>query len=104
MSDMEISKVLSQLRTLAQGMDAPGKPADVAGVDFGTLLKESVESVNNQQQEARALVGDFEAGRAGVDIAEVMIASQKASVSFQAMAEVRNKLVEAYREIMNMPI
>ena len=50
------------------------------------------------------MMHQFEAGQSGLDISEVMIASQKASVSFQAMTEVRNKLVEAYREIMNMPI
>jgi len=104
MSDMEISKVLSQLRTLAGGLEAPGEKTGTAGAEFGSLLKESVESVNTQQQKAVSMAGDFEAGRPGVDLAEVMIAAQKASVSFQGMTEVRNKLVEAYREIMNMPI
>lgn len=104
MSDMEISKVLSQLRTLAQGLEAPAGQNSATDVQFGALLKDSMESVNNQQQQARSMVNAFEGGRTGVDLAEVMIATQKASVSFQAMTEVRNKLVEAYREIMNMPI
>jgi flagellar hook-basal body complex protein FliE len=46
----------------------------------------------------------YEKGVAGVDITDVMIASQKASVSFQAMVQVRNKLVEAYKDVMSMPI
>ncbi len=104
MSDMEISKVLSQLRTLSRGLEAPAEQTGTGGVEFGSVLKQSVESVNTQQQKAVSMMGDFEAGRPGIDLAEVMIATQKASVSFQAMTEVRNKLVEAYREIMNMPI
>jgi len=46
----------------------------------------------------------FELGQGGVDLTEVMIASQKASVSFQAMTQVRNKMVQAYQDIMQMPI
>jgi flagellar hook-basal body complex protein FliE len=46
----------------------------------------------------------FEQGEPGVDLAEVMIAVQKSSVSFQAMVEVRNKLVDAYKDVMNMPV
>jgi flagellar hook-basal body complex protein FliE len=46
----------------------------------------------------------FESGDANVSLAEVMVASQKASVSFQAMLQVRNKLVEAYKDVMNMPM
>ena len=46
----------------------------------------------------------FEVGQSGVDLTDVMIASQKASVSFQAMTQVRNKLVQAYQDIMQMPV
>ena len=46
----------------------------------------------------------FEAGTENVDLADVMISLQKASLSFKAMTEVRNQLVNAYQEIMNMPV
>ena len=56
------------------------------------------------QKASGAMATAYERGVEGVDITDVMIASQKASVSFQAMVQVRNKLVDAYRDIMNMPI
>ena len=50
------------------------------------------------------MVRDFETGGSTANVAEVMVAMQKASLSFTAMTQVRNRLVEAYQEIMNMPI
>ena len=54
--------------------------------------------------ESYSVATAFERGDKGVDIAEVMIAAQKADVSFQAINQVRSKLVSAYQDIMNMPI
>lgn len=71
---------------------------------FGDLMSQAVSKVNEVQQTSSAMADAYERGVAGVDITDVMIASQKASVSFQAMVQVRNKLVEAYKEVMNMPI
>ncbi len=68
------------------------------------MLKQSIESVNEMQQTAGKLSRDFEIGDTNVSLAEVMIASQKADVSFQAMLQVRNKLVDAYKDVMNMPM
>ena len=72
--------------------------------DFAFLLKKSIDSVNDTQQAAGKMAVAFETGDTNVSLAEVMIASQKASVSFQAMLQVRNKLVEAYKDVMNMPM
>jgi flagellar hook-basal body complex protein FliE len=71
---------------------------------FGSLMTQAINKVNHVQQTSSAMATAYEKGVAGVDITDVMIASQKASVSFQAMVQVRNKLVEAYRDVMNMPI
>jgi flagellar hook-basal body complex protein FliE len=71
---------------------------------FGDLMSQAINKVNDVQQKSSAMAEAYEKGVAGVDITDVMIASQKASVSFQAMVQVRNKLVEAYRDVMNMPI
>jgi flagellar hook-basal body complex protein FliE len=46
----------------------------------------------------------FVKGEPNVDLTEVMVAVQKASLSFQAMTQVRNKLVQAYQDVMNMPV
>ena len=72
--------------------------------EFGDLLKRSIDAVNDTQQKAGALRDAFEKGQENLDLADVMIAVQKSSVSFQAMVEVRNKLVEAYKDVMNMPV
>jgi flagellar hook-basal body complex protein FliE len=122
MSNMAIDQVLAQIRSLsaqasanlkpvangalgglgavtgAGGSTAPSAPA------FGEMLKAGIDSVNKSQQTAGALADAWERGTPGVDLAKVMIESQKASVSFRALTEVRNRLVSAYQDIMNMSI
>lgn len=71
---------------------------------FGEVMSQAINKVNDVQKASSAMATAYEQGVPGVDITDVMIASQKASVSFQAMVQVRNKLVEAYRDVMNMPI
>lgn len=108
MSEIDISRVLADMRALAaqakQQPTAADKSAEAGQADFGELLRQSIDKVNQTQKTAGALAEKFEAGDPNVDLTEVMLALQKSSVSFKAMTEVRNKLVEAYREIMNMPI
>jgi flagellar hook-basal body complex protein FliE len=107
MSTPEISQVLAQMRVM-QAQATGGAPATetaaTGGAGFGELLKRSIDAVNETQQQAATLKTGFEQGRDGIDLAEVMIAAQKSNISFQAMTEVRNKLVEAYKDVMNMPI
>ncbi len=104
MNEMNINQVLAQMRSMS--VEAASKPTEVANdrSDFAALLKDSIDSVNQTQQTAGRLSESFELGDPQVTLAEVMIASQKASVSFQAMLQVRNKLVEAYKDVMNMPM
>jgi flagellar hook-basal body complex protein FliE len=68
------------------------------------MLKQSIDSVNQTQLQANEMKQSFELGQNEVNLAEVMVAVQKSSVSFEAMVQVRNKLVDAYKEVMNMPI
>lgn len=77
---------------------------ETSKADFSQLMKQSIEAVNETQQQAGKLKTAFEQGDPDVDIAQVMIAVQKASISFQTMSQVRNKLMDAYQEIKNMPI
>lgn len=109
MIEMEINKVLGQMRALSAQMQGPDRPAPAAGngpagTSFGELLRQSIDSVNEQQAAAQSLVTRFESGAPDASVAEVMVSMQKASLSFQAMTEVRNRLVEAYQQVMNMPI
>ncbi len=103
MSTPEISQVLAQMRVMAAKAQGDAPPAAEQS-SFGALLQRSINAVNDTQQQSAALKKAFELGDPDLDLASVMIASQKASVSFQAMVQVRNRLVDAYKDIMNMPI
>jgi flagellar hook-basal body complex protein FliE len=92
--DVSVNRGLSNLQ-----VDAPNKVPS-----FGDLMTKAINNVNDVQQKSSSMAEAYEKGVAGVDITDVMIASQKASVSFQAMVQVRNKLVEAYKDVMSMPI
>src|SRR3569832_243863 len=99
MSDIDITQVLSQLRTkatTAQGIAANSASA-AGGADFSSMLKAAFDQVNETHQQAGILADAFEKGDGSVDLCEVMVSLQKARVTFQAMVEVRNKLVTAYQ-------
>jgi flagellar hook-basal body complex protein FliE len=104
--------MLAQLRTgaaLAAGKPemsnaALGENKNSGNVDFSAVLKNSLDQVNNTQQGAAKLARDFELGAPEANLTEAMIMMQKASISFQYALQVRNKLVAAYQEIMNMPV
>jgi len=106
MSDINVNQVLAQMRTMS--IEAGNKSQTISdvgnGSDFASMLKQSIDSVNQSQQASSKLTEAFETGRSDVSLAEVMIASQKASVSFQAMLQVRNKLIDAYKDVMSMPM
>jgi flagellar hook-basal body complex protein FliE len=105
MTDIDVNQLLTQMRSLAamaQGQAAP--TAAAPGQDFASLLRGSIDKVNDVQQQAETLSRAFESGDDKVDLAQVMIAMQKANISFQAMTQVRNKLVSAYQDIMAMQV
>lgn len=102
-----IDNILQQLQaTSALASGSKNLPAadDVASVDFNEKLKAAIDQVNTAQQSADRLSEHFVSDQPGVDLHEVMISLQKANVSFQSMVQVRNKLVTAYQEIMNMQV
>ena len=103
MSTPEISRVLTEMRALAARSHGSVRDLPENAGGFGDLLKQSVDAVDRQRQESSALQRSFELGETQ-DLATVMIANQKANLSFQAMVTVRNRLVEAYKDVMNMPI
>lgn len=114
LGDMRNLKAQTQAFQRPQGMgDTPNGMRSLGAVpvegttkaaSFGDLMTQAVNKVNEVQKTSNAMADAYERGVAGVDITDVMIASQKASVSFQAMVQVRNKLIDAYRDVMNMPI
>lgn len=72
---------------------------DSQRVSFTDLLGGAISHVNSYQKASGQLKKDFEMGKEGVDLVEVMLASEKASVAFSALLETRNKLLQAYQKI-----
>lgn len=93
-----------QMEAMAKSKAQAAQPAEPGAPSFSQMLGQAVDKVNGTQQVATEMATAFEVGQSGVDLTDVMIASQKASVSFQAMTQVRNKLVQAYQDIMQMPV
>ena len=110
MSDASINAILSQIRSL-QGQLQVGRPtppeagpAPAEGPGFGESLQGALRQVNELQNRSSAMGRAFELGDPNVDLVRVMLASQEASVAFRATVEVRNRLVQAYQDVMNMPL
>lgn len=119
MSSLQIESVLSQIRSMqSQIRDVGGAPgeqvsqvasgmggsAKTGQTSFANVLKQGLDQVAQAQQKSSTLQTQFEQGVPGVELPDVMLEMQKASVSFRALTEVRNRFVNAYQEIMNMPI
>lgn len=106
MNEINVNSVLAQIRALgAQAAQTRPAAKPVAATDnFGSLLKTSVDNVNNAQSDAARLQRAFELGDPNTDLSSVMLATSKAQVSFRGMVEVRNRMVAAYQDIMNMPL
>ena len=77
---------------------------NASSANFGELLQKAVDNVNDLQSKSGELKNAVEMGDRSVSLAEAMIASQKAGVAFEATVQVRNKLVDAYKQIMSMPV
>lgn len=120
-----IEAMMAQLKAAAQKPAGPASPAEVLGaggigglgkatgpdaaesstkVSFSDALKASLQNVSNAQIQADDMGKKFAAGDDSVSLSDTMIAMQKASISFQATVQVRNKLVSAYHDIMNMQV
>lgn len=80
-----------------------GADGGAGGADFGNAISNALQQVNAQQHKATAISEAYERGDTH-DIVSVMIERQKASLGFETTLQVRNKLLSAYRDIMNMPV
>ena len=89
-------------RSNAIGGLTESRPAPVAS--FTETLQGALVDVNRAQQSAGALAAAFERGDPNADLAKVMVASQQSQLAFRATVEVRNRLVQAYQDVMNMPL
>ena len=116
-----VNSILSQIRSFQTqasslrvdpAIDAPaGNPLSLPGSEpvanqpsFTETLRGALASVNQTQQEAGQLARAFELGDPSADLAKVMVAAQQSQIAFKATVEVRNRLVQAYQDVMNMPL
>lgn len=99
------SQQIEQNQPVRGRMDGP-REVQQSGetASFGDMLGNAVNNVNNLQQQTSELRTAYDMGDPNVDITRVMIAAEKSSVSFEALTQVRNRVVRAYEDIMNMPI
>jgi flagellar hook-basal body complex protein FliE len=111
----KIEAMVAQLKAAAARASGPS-PADATDpsaqtaetaaprVDFANVLKSQLDSVAGMQQEAAQQSKAYTMGDNSVNLSDVMISAQKASIALQTTVQVRNKLLSAYTEIMNMQV
>jgi len=108
MSISKIDGLLAEMRAamaVAQGGVAPkAKTGAAAATDFTNVLKFSLDNVAQAQNHAEAMQKAFVMGDDKVSLSDVMIDMQKANISFQTTVQVRNKVIAAYNDIMNMQV
>lgn len=106
MDTSAVDSLLAQMRTMkaAAGLREPNQTAQAGKVDFAAVLKSSLDGVAQAQAKSEAMQKAFVLGDNSVSLSDTMIAMQKASVNFQAAVQVRNKVVQAYNDIMNMQV
>jgi len=104
-----VSSVLAQMQSI-ESM-AKSSPVEMTPTinktdapSFSDMMVKAIDTVNETQQTAGSLSQRFEMGDDSVDLAQVMVSMQKARISFEALTEVRNKLLTAYQDVMNMPV
>ncbi|MDN3700003.1 flagellar hook-basal body complex protein FliE [Vibrio artabrorum] len=82
----------------------PTTTGQAVGADFGNMLTQAINNVNSLQKTSGDLQTRFDSGDQSVSLSDVMIARNKSSVAFEATIQIRNKLVESYKQLMNMPV
>jgi flagellar hook-basal body complex protein FliE len=95
---------LQGLQSNGLGNELTDQVAKTNAPDFSEMLKQAIDNVNGLQQNTSDLRNRFEMGDQDVSLGDVMIASNKSSLAFDATIQVRNKMVEAYKEVMSMPV
>lgn len=100
---MDGTRLVTNLQMPIGGAQSPSGPASADGQSFGEVLKDSLEKVNQLQNEADRAITDLASG-GPTSLHDTMIALEKADLSFRLMMQVRNKIVEAYQEVVRMQV
>jgi flagellar hook-basal body complex protein FliE len=104
LQDMQSMTTVARQSPEITPIETAFKTDETQRLDFADLMKQAVQNVNSLQKESAAAKTALAMGEPGVDLPQVMMAAQKASVAFTATTEVRNKLVKAYETVMSMSV
>lgn len=104
--DINATNLLQEMQSLKveAGNSLLSQPSQNVNSNFGNMLRQALDNVNELQGQANDLRTRFDMGDRSIDLSDVMIAGQKSSIAFEATVQVRNKVVEAYKTIMNMSV
>lgn len=94
---------MQALAKLAAGQSATA-PTGTDTSDFQALLQNAIQAVNQAQNEAQVKAQSFSTGDSNMSLEEVMVSLQNANLAFQGMIAVRNRLVDAYRDVINLQV
>lgn len=110
METSALDSILAQLRA-AQAATRPNDtakatvhPAKGESGSFSQVLRNAIDSVNDTQMKSADMQKAFEMGDPEIDLQDVMVQMAKANISFQTMIQVRNRILSAYQDVMNMPV
>lgn len=99
----EMQNMIGQTRLPVNELQ-PTNEVNTSASEFSTMLKNAVDGVNSMQLESKNMQQRFEMGDPNLSLAEVMLTKEKSGIAFEATVQVRNKVLEAYKTIMNMPV
>ena len=102
----EMQAMISQVNQPGVGNEMPnlspiGNPSQQ---NFADMLNNALNTVNDMQKTSRTMQNRFDLGDPSLSLADVMVAKEKSGIAFEATLQVRNKVLEAYKQIMNMPV
>lgn len=100
---MEMRQIKSEALNVNPAQSAPAQSVKPTN-EFGQVFSKALSNVNELQLDAAAKRTAVETGSKEVSLVEAMVAAQKSSIAFEATVQVRNKMVEAYKEVMSMSI
>jgi len=107
--DIKANSLYQEMQAMAMQASAPTAAMprmeiSSTGSEFSDMLSQAINNVNGLQKESRGLQNRFEMGDPDLSLVDVMVAKEKSGIAFEATVQVRNKLLEAYKTIMNMPV
>lgn len=106
----DITEMLSKIREVSNNSKLFSEPKGIGETKAGgfdgvmSVAKNALTTVNQSQMDSEQIKNAYIAGDSGVSMSQVVVASQKSKLAFEGLVTVRNKILDAYKEIMNMPV